>query len=295
MQTLRSLVIAIAVTVAAMPVAAQSRQDQQMAASLLMIQEQQQMTALALAQLTEVVKALNPRFDEVVEALRKQMANLELTIRQQGPDISAIRAQTQETGTRIGSLSDEIEAMRKTMDALGQAIVQLQQMHLAPPVVDPNAPPGQTSQTGAPPAPAFVSPPTPVPLPDLGSGGPARMLSEARADYQLGRNALALTGFEGLIKAYPGTQAAEEAHLLIGHTYSNESRWTEAIAAYNTLIKSFPKSQFVPDAYFRRGMAESALGQGDAARATWEFVAKTYPETDAGRLARQRLPVSARP
>src|SRR3990170_3740085 len=106
------------------PAAAQSREHQQMAAELRMLQEQQQQLSIAVAQLAEALKALHPRFDESNNLMRNALANLDVTIKNIANDLSAIRAQSQETGTRIGTLSDEIEALRTTLETLPAQLTQ---------------------------------------------------------------------------------------------------------------------------------------------------------------------------
>ncbi len=61
------------------------------------------------------------------------------------------------------------------------------------------------------------------------------------------------------------------------------------MAAYDQVIANYPASTKMPDAYYKRGLALNALGQVDRARESWEFVLKNFPNSDAGRLARQRL------
>ena len=63
----------------------------------------------------------------------------------------------------------------------------------------------------------------------------------------------------------------------------------EAVTAYDRGISDYPNSKRIPDMYFKRGMALNALGQTDRARESWEYVLKNFPNSDAGRLARQRL------
>jgi tol-pal system protein YbgF len=290
----KTLSFVVAALIAALPgaVFAQSRQDQQLAASMLMIQEQQQLTALAVAQLAEMVKAMNPRFDEVVDSLRKQLAGLEQTIKNVGPEISAIRTQSQENGTRIGSLKDEIDALNKTMADLLQQIIKLQ-VPVPAPVIDPNAPP--VSQGATPGAPAAVPPTQTVTMPPQAGLSPQRLFSESMADYAAGRFTVAITGFEQYIKSFPDTQAAPEAQYLIGESYASEGNWSDAIAAYNAVIQRYPRSSWVAMAYYRKGLAESRAGQPEASRASFEYVVKTYPGTEGAILAKQRLSAPPRP
>lgn len=282
-QTLSFLAVAI-IAVLPAPLFAQSRQDQQLAASMLMIQEQQQQTALAVAQLSELIKAMGPRFDEVVERQAKRIADLEATIRNLTPDVSAIRSQGADTATRVGTLKDEIDALGTTMNDLLREIAKLQ---VPVPVADPNAP--AVSQGAAPGAPVVPPPTQTVTLPPSAGMTPQRLLSESRADYYAGRYSVAITGFEQLLMHFSTSEAAAEGQFLIGESHAAESRWPEAIAAYDAVIQRYPKSRFVADAYYKRGLAHSRLGQADASRESLEFVVKTYPDSDAGRLARQLL------
>jgi tol-pal system protein YbgF len=282
--------LAVFVLGASVSLLAQSRQEQQMAAELRMLQEQQQQLALAAAQLADAIKALHPRFDEHSDAMRKGQANLELTIKNMANDLSVIRAQTQDTGTRLGSLKDEIEALRKTVEALPATIAQMiPPAPVAP--IDPNAPalPGAVSQGGV--APLPMTPVAPVLQPPVSSatGSPTRLLATAKGDYFNGQYGLAVSGFDAVIRNFPGSQAAAEAQYYIGESYYLENKWTEAIAAYNLLIQTYPKSSFVPEAYYKRGLAQERAGQLDAARASLELVIKAYPDTDGGRMAKQGL------
>jgi tol-pal system protein YbgF len=261
------------------PATAQSREHQQMAAELRQLQEQQQQLSIAVSQLAEAIKALHPRFDESNNAVRGALANLELTIKNMANDLSAIRAQAQETGTRIGSLSDEIEALRNTLEALPG---QLSQALTPPAPVDPNAP---APSTGA------LTPPSPTPAPAISTSGqsPTRMLTTAKSDYFQGQYSLAITGFDALLKAFPTSTAAAEAQFLIGESYWQEKKTAEAIAAYSAVIQNHPKSAFVPEAYYKRGVAQQDANQLDAARASYEAAVKNYPDSTAATLSQQRL------
>jgi TolA-binding protein len=68
-----------------------------------------------------------------------------------------------------------------------------------------------------------------------------------------------------------------------------QGKYRDAITAYERVISDYPNSVKVPDAYYKRGLALNVLGQTDKARESWEAAAKNYPNSDAGRLAKQRL------
>jgi tol-pal system protein YbgF len=268
----------------ASPAAAQNREHQQMAAELRMLQEQTQQLAITLAAvnqaLAESVKLLNARMDEDANALRKGFADQKLLIDNMATDVSRIRERSNDTNVRIGSLQEELEALRTTVQALQQTAV-------APPapapIVDPLAPAGTGTSTTPAPLPPPVAPPSTAGL------SPTRLYETAQADYFAGQWSSAISGFEAFLRAFPRSEQADDAQLYIGETYFAQNQWSEAIAAYNQLIQSYAGTNSVPVAYYKRGLAQERLGQIDAARASWEAAAKSFPDSDAGRLAKQNL------
>jgi tol-pal system protein YbgF len=270
----------------ASPAAAQNREHQQMAAELRMLQEQTQQLAITLAAvnqaLAESVKLLNARMDEDANALRKGFADQKLLIDNMATDVSRIRERSNDTNVRIGSLQEELEALRTTVQALQQTAV-------APPapapIVDPLAPAGTGTST----TPAPLPLPPPVAPPSTAGLSPTRLYETAQADYFAGQWSSAISGFEAFLRAFPRSEQADDAQLYIGETYFAQNQWSEAIAAYNQLIQSYAGTNSVPVAYYKRGLAQERLGQIDAARASWEAAAKSFPDSDAGRLAKQNL------
>jgi tol-pal system protein YbgF len=270
---------------AAVPAAAQNREHQQMAADVRMLQEQTQQLAITLAALNqalaESIKALNARLDQASDATRKGFADQKLTIDTVVEGVQVIRERSNDTNVRIGSLSEELEAMRATIQAL-------QQLAIAPPVpaADPNAPsdPGATASP-----PVAATPPPAAPPPSTAGLSPTRMYETARADYFAGQYASAINGFEAFLRTFPRSEQADDAQLNIAESYFGQRQWPEAIAAYNLVIQNYPGTNSVPTAYYKRGLAQNETGQVDAARASWETVAKNFPDSDEGRLAKQGL------
>jgi tol-pal system protein YbgF len=267
-----------------MPARAQNREHQQMTADVRMLQEQTQQLAITLAAinqtLTESIKALNARLDQANEATRKGFADQKLTIDNIVDGVQVIRERSDDTNVRIGSLNEELEAMRVTV----QALQALQQSALAPPpIVDPNAPVDPAAPA---PAPVVAAPPT---LPSTAGLSPTRMYETARADYFAGQWASAINGFEAFLRTFPRSEQADDAQLNIAESYYSQNQFPEAIAAYNLVIQNYPGTNSVPTAYYKRGLAQQQAGQTDAARASWETVAKSFPDSDEGRLAKQQL------
>jgi tol-pal system protein YbgF len=260
---------------------AQNREHQQMTADVRMLQEQTQQLAITLAAINQAladsIKALNARLDQASEATRKGFADQKLTIDNIVEGVQVIRERSNDTNVRIGALSEELEAMRATVQAMQQAALA------PPPVVDPNAPIDPNAPA---PAPAPVLAPL---APSTAGLSPTRMYETARADYFAGQWASAINGFEAFLRTFPRSEQADDAQLNIGESYYSQNQWPEAIAAYNLVIQNYPGTNSVPTAYYKRGLAQQQAGQTDAARASWETVAKTFPDSDEGRLAKQQL------
>jgi tol-pal system protein YbgF len=270
-------------TAAATPAMAQNREHQQMAADARMLQEQTQQLAIAVAALSEslsqALKTINARLDDTTNATRKAFADQKLLIDNMANDVRVVRERTDDTNLRIATLREELEALRSSVLAMQQSALAAP----PPPVIDPNVPVDPNAPP--PPAPPVVA----APLPSTVGLSPTRMLETARGDYFAGQYALAITGFDAFLKAFPRSESAGEAQHYIGESYASQNRWEDAVAAYNAVIQNYPTSSIVPETYYKRGLAQERMGQVDAARASWEAVVKTYPESDGARLAKQGL------
>jgi tol-pal system protein YbgF len=284
--TVSALGLILSFVVGTAPARAQNREHQQQTAELRMLQEQTQQLSISLAQIAEAIKALNARLDTTEQAAQKRFADQELLIKNLGNDLGAIRERTQDTDTRLRSLSDEINALRSTMTQLPSL---LSQSGGAPsPLGDstsPGALPGPTGPAGASPSPSGSS--------TLGLS-PSRMLDSARGDYFSGNYQAAISGFEALVKAFPTSEAAGEGYYYLGETHMTQKRYQEAAAAYAQVIQNYKKSSWVPDAYFKRGRALELLGMTDEAKAVYEQLVKSYADTTPAGLASQRLTVLRR-
>jgi len=256
---------------AAAPAAAQNREHQQMAAELRMLQEQQQQLSISLAQLADAIKALNGRLDDVTNSTRKGFADQKVVLDAMGTDMRAIRERSDDTNVRVGTLREEIDALRTSMTALAQASTA----PVAP--IDPNAPPPATPPAAS------------APTPSTAGLSPTRMYQEAFADYTAGQYTVAVAGFEQFIRAFPRSEMADDAQFFIGEADYQQNKFAEAITAYNAVIQNYPTGDQVPLAIYKRGLAQRQLGQNDAARASWELVIQKFPDSAGAQLAKQRL------
>ena len=276
----RSLVIGVlaaaSVTWPAAPAAAQSKREMQMMADIRMLQEQNQQLQVTLAQLGDVLKALNSRLDDQANATRKAFADANLKVDQFASDLRVVRERVDETNVRIASLSQEVEALRLSIPQYQPCVPGAPDPAHPNPPVDPAAP--------GTPAPA-VPPPTPI-----GPGmSPQRLYDTAWADYTSGQWELCISGFDTYLRTFPKSELAHEAQYYIGDCNYSAGKHQEAVQSFNQVVATYPKSRSAPNAYYKRGLALESLGQLDRARESFEQLIKNFPESDAARLAKQAL------
>jgi tol-pal system protein YbgF len=252
-------------------VSAASKEHQQMMADIRMLQEQTALLRAQLSELRDVLKSVGSKIDEQAGVSRKAFADQKLLVDTISNDLRVVREKVDDSNVRVSSLSQELEAVRMAMPQAGAA----------PPPAG-----GEPAAGGAPVAGAAGQPPAGAVNPAV---SPQRLYDQAWGDYVGAQYNLAISGFENYIRTYSRSELAGEAQYFIGESYYLQGMYREAVTAYDRGISDYPNSKRLPDMYFKRGMALNALGQTDRARESWEFVLKNFPNSDAGRLARQRL------
>lgn len=266
--------VVMMLTVAA-PALAADKEQQQMMADIRMLQEQTQLLANMLRSVTDALKVVSGKLDDQANADRKAFADSKLTIDGLTSDMRVIREKLDESGVRLSSLTQEVDAMRQS----------IQQVPLS-----------RLSSAGAPDAAAARSAGGAAGAPTVPTGtSPNRLWEIALADYSASQWSLAIQGFESYIRAFPMYDKADDAQVYIGHSYFGDGKYDKAIEAYDKAIRSYPMGDALPDAYYRKGVAQNSLMQVDDARQTWEFLISTFPTSDAALLAKQRIDQLKRP
>lgn len=280
------LVAGVGVVLTASPAAAQRRELQQMAADIRILQEQTQLLQNALTTLTDAVKAVNTRIDEQTGVTRKTFADAKLQADAMGGDIRVVRERVDDTNVRITSLSQEVEALR---DSIANMSVPAASGGVEPSAAGTPAEPGAV-EPGAPGgAPAPGSAPTPGGATPTTTVSPTRLYDMAWADYTAGNYDLAIEGFSSYVRTFPRSEFADNAQYYIAQSQFLRGKFPEAVDAFNRVITTYPKSDVIGHAYYNRGLAFERMNQPDRARDSYDFLVKTLGETDAGRLAKQRL------
>jgi tol-pal system protein YbgF len=276
-QGLFRIVAAIAIIAAATTASAADKEQRQMMADIRILQEQLQLLHNLLGSVTEAIKAVNVRIDEQTNATRKGLADQKLVIDNLTNDSRVIREKLDDSSVRIGSLSQELDALRQSV----------QQMGTRAPTTSELLP---TEATGGTAVPAGSSP-----APAAMGVSPQRLWDQAYGDYTTGQYDLAVSGFDMYIKSFPKSEMADDAQLNIGNSYLNDGKNDKAIEAYDAVIRNYPGSNALPEAYYKKGLALRNLKQFDRAREAFEFVVKTYPNSDAALMARQGVTQLGKP
>src|SRR5262245_47203570 len=132
------LAVALAACVSGSAYAA-DKEQRQMMADLRILQEQAQQLQNLIATLAEALKAVNGRLDDQASQNRKAFADEKLAIDTLNADLRVIREKVDDNNVRVGSLSQELDALRQTVAAAAAAAAAPRPS--PPPEVDPAAPP----------------------------------------------------------------------------------------------------------------------------------------------------------
>ena len=259
----------------AAPAVAADKETRQLMADVRMLQEQSQelqnQLQSLLGSLGEALKAVNTRLDQQGETTRKAFADQKLSIDAASGDLRVIRERMDDNNVRVGSLTQEVDALRQT-------VLQLR----TPQSATPDA---QDSLAGS-----GVPGAGPAPAPALAGGlSPQKSFDQAMADYYSGQYDMAVIGLAAFIKDFPRSEQAADAQLGIGNSYLLAGKNDKAIEAYDLAIRNYPKANAIPEAYYKKGLALRDLKQIDAARTAFEYVTTTYPDRSEATLAGQML------
>jgi tol-pal system protein YbgF len=271
---------ALALTVAlgcafVVPASAASKEQLQMMADIRMLQEQAQQLQVILGSLNEALKAVNARIDQQTEANRRAFAEQKLGAENLSNDLRIVREKMDDNNVRIGSLTQEVDAMRQSVQQIGTA----------PPAMAAAGDPAAAA-SGLDPS----ASPAPAPsLPTAAGASPQKLYDSAWTDYTTGQYDLAVLGFESYIKSFPRSDLADDAQVYIGNSYLQAGKNDKAVEAYDLAIRTYPTGNLVPDAYYKKGTALLDLKEVDRAIEAFQFVAKSFPDSNAAILAKQQL------
>jgi TolA-binding protein len=255
------------------PADAANKEHQQLMADIRMLQEQQQTLQNLIGQVAEAIKGVNTRLDQQAETTRKAMADQKLVIDNLSNDVRVIREKLDDNNVRLGSLSQEVDALRQAL--------QQRPAVTAPP---PDAP---TATGDTPPAAAGGT--TPPPAGGTVINSPKQQFDSAFSDYASGNYDLAVIGFDAFIKTFPKSDQADDAQVYICTSYLQQNKNDDAVKACDVAIRTYPGGNAIPEAYYRKALAQRNLKDVAGARATLEELKKKFPDSQMNQLGEQLL------
>lgn len=99
----------------------------------------------------------------------------------------------------------------------------------------------------------------------------------------------AITGFRSYLTAYPQGPLADNAQYWLGEAYYVSKDYPNAAFAFKSVVDQYPTSRKLPDALLKLGFAQFELKRFGEARTTLTDVTRRFPDSDAARLASERL------
>ena len=110
--------VSVFLVVSVMPAAAIDKEQRQLMADVRMLQEQNQQLQNILGSIVDAIKAVNTRIDDQAKVTGKAMADQKLTIDNLTNTVREIREKLDDNNVRLGSLNQEVEALRQGLQQL---------------------------------------------------------------------------------------------------------------------------------------------------------------------------------
>ena len=104
-----------------------------------------------------------------------------------------------------------------------------------------------------------------------------------------GSYADAIAGFQDLMNRYPSSSLLDNAQYWIGEAYYVTRDYDHAAAAFRAVGERWPASRKAPDALLKLGYTQFEQKHLTAARATLQQVVARFADSEAARLAQERL------
>jgi len=194
------------------------------------------------------------------EALADQNAFVKKNVQDHQMQGETLKAGLRELGDRVAELRDRVGAVGSSSMA---------------PLPGTGSPGSSTPPSGG-----GSSPQPPA---------PRELYSQAYADYARGNYDLAMQEFQEYLRTYPAMELSDSAQHWIAMCLFAKQRYEDAINAWNTMLREYPSSAKIPEARVRKGMALERVGRRSQALAEYRYVLDRFPNSDAARLAREKL------
>jgi tol-pal system protein YbgF len=190
-----------------------------------------------------------------------------------------------ELNQRVESLQGEVRALRGRIEELenGEDLMRKQQRSL---YSDLDKRLGQAGGAGAVGATAGAA----AGAAAAGTAGQEQAAyAQAFGDLKAGKYPAAISEFQQFLMTYPKSDIADNAQYWLGEAYYVSRDFTNAAGAFRAVVDQWPSSRKAPDALLKLGYSQAELKRPSEARATLTDVTKRFPDSDAARLAAERL------
>jgi tol-pal system protein YbgF len=118
---------------------------------------------------------------------------------------------------------------------------------------------------------------------------PRDLYKRGLASYRAGKYAEARKDFDQYLRMGPSADYLDNAYYWLGECAYGMGRHKEALTYFGKVIKETPDGNKVPDSMLKAALAYVRIGQKGEARSTLYNLLETYPNTNAARLAAQKL------
>ena len=95
--------------------------------------------------------------------------------------------------------------------------------------------------------------------------------------------------FEELLKRYPKSSLAPNAHYWLGELYLLDNDNESARTAFAVIVREFPKHHKAADALLKLGLMDLFDGKADAADRYFRQVIEQFPQSASAKVAKQQL------
>ncbi len=245
------------------------------------------------------------RMSVTVNAMQKQFTT-DQTV--QGGKIDQVSGQVQALNDQLDEIKARMNRLEKAMgdvsnqqQNLNQTIQSMPQPTPATgPATIPSGPQASvpTGPTAAPVQVAAVTPPpAPVPAPAGRKGtapvpgaAPVEDLYKAAFnDFMAAHYPVAAAEFNDVIKSYPDSQLAGNAHYYIGEIDYRGAHYSTAVKDYDKVIEQFPDNNKVPAAHLHKGQALVEMQLKEAGAREFKSLIQRFPNSPEAAQARTKL------
>jgi tol-pal system protein YbgF len=226
--------------------------------------------------LQDSMARMQQSFDERMGVMRDLVEQSTDNVNKMGGSVRALeqtlQKQQSESGTNLGELSTQIQALHDSIDELKVRLANVTKKLEAMEVAQQNLP-----AAGAPPAGAAQAPP-----PDV-------IYNNALRDYNAGRYDVAMQNFQDYLKFYPTEDMAGNAQFYVADIYYRQGQFQQAVQEYDKVLERYAGGNKNPAAQLKKAYALIELGQRDAAIRELNSLVARYPRSQEATQAKDRL------